>query len=71
MKMIKKGEKPIRQTNTANLVKKPYNHSKIVVNQIQNYNNTNFNHNKINYNDLNYYSPNILEIGKSKIYMDQ
>ena len=69
MKMANKGKKPIRQTNTANQVKRSpnYNNSNILgnnyMNQRENYNNMNYN----NYNDMNYnYSPNVLELGKKQ-----
>ena len=69
MKMANKGKRPIRQTNTANQVKRSpnYNNANIFgnnnMNQRENYNNMNYNH----YNDMNYnYSPNILEHGKKQ-----
>ena len=65
MKMANKGKKPIRQTNTANQMKRAPNYNNYNnMNQRQNYNN-NMNYN--NYNDINYnYSPNISEIGKNQ-----
>ena len=74
--MANKGKKPIRQTNTANQVKRSpnYNHSNIIGNQKQNYNNMNFNNN-MNYNDMNM-NMNIIpqmfqKLVKQKIYMGQ
>ena len=67
MKMANKGNKPIRQTNTANQVSRApnYNNSNIIgnknINQRQNYNNINYN-NKMNYN----YPSNESEIGKNQ-----
>ena len=66
MKMANKVKKPIRQTNTANQVRRApnYNNSNILgnnnnINQRQNYNNINYKNN-MNYN----YSSNASEIGK-------
>ena len=76
--MANKGKKPVRQTNTANQVKRMpnYNNSNMGsnknVNQRQNYNYNNMNdnmnyNNNINYNNLKYnYSPNVSEMSKKK-----
>ena len=70
MKMAKKGKKPIRQTNTANQVKRApnYNNSNIEgnknINRNPNYNNIDYNN--MNYNNMNYNYPKNQEIGKNQ-----
>ena len=67
MKMANKGKKPIRQTNTANQVRRApnYNNSNIIgnnnMNQRKNMNNINYNNN-MNYN----YPPNMTEFGMNQ-----